>query len=153
MLPAHGPRQSLEQLLPPGGESTEMQSLPSKALAGRGQLHEEEMFEPQASTSATRSGPNGEDEDPPQYRVYKRRFFGLFQLVLLNIVVSWDWLTFSAVSTTASDYFSVSESTINWLSTGFLFAFVVASPYVISKYSHPDNLLTMLNQSDSLGSE
>lgn len=24
------------------------------------------------------------------YRVYKRRFFGLGQLVLLNIVVSWD---------------------------------------------------------------
>lgn len=24
------------------------------------------------------------------YKVYKRRFFGLIQLVLLNIVVSWD---------------------------------------------------------------
>lgn len=27
---------------------------------------------------------------PAQYRVYKRRWFGLFQLVLLNIIVSWD---------------------------------------------------------------
>lgn len=26
----------------------------------------------------------------PAYRVYKRRFWGLAQLVLLNIVVSWD---------------------------------------------------------------
>lgn len=26
----------------------------------------------------------------PVYRVYKRRFWGLAQLVLLNIVVSWD---------------------------------------------------------------
>jgi hypothetical protein len=26
----------------------------------------------------------------PHYAVYKRRFFGLGQLVLLNIVVSWD---------------------------------------------------------------
>lgn len=26
----------------------------------------------------------------PVYKVYKRRFFGLFQLVLLNIVISWD---------------------------------------------------------------
>lgn len=26
----------------------------------------------------------------PTYRVYKRRFFGLLQLVLLNIIVSWD---------------------------------------------------------------
>jgi len=38
------------------------------------------------------------------------------------------WLTFSAVSDTASEYFHVSESAINWLSTGFLFAFVVVSP-------------------------
>lgn len=65
------------------------------------------------------------------YRVYKRRFFGLAQLVLLNIIVSWDWLTFSAVSTTSSEYFGVSESAINWLSTGFLFAFVVVSPLVM----------------------
>jgi hypothetical protein len=27
---------------------------------------------------------------PQEYRVYKRRWFGLFQLVLLNIIVSWD---------------------------------------------------------------
>ena len=26
----------------------------------------------------------------PVYKVYKRRFWGLAQLVLLNIVVSWD---------------------------------------------------------------
>lgn len=26
----------------------------------------------------------------PGYKVYKRRFWGLTQLVLLNIVVSWD---------------------------------------------------------------
>lgn len=26
----------------------------------------------------------------PAYKVYKRRFWGLAQLVLLNIIVSWD---------------------------------------------------------------
>ncbi|KAJ9635218.1 hypothetical protein H2199_008704 [Coniosporium tulheliwenetii] len=66
-----------------------------------------------------------------QYRVYKRRWAGLIQLVLLNIIISWDWLTFSAVSTTSAEYFNVSESAINWLSTAFLFAFVVISPAVI----------------------
>ena len=88
------------------------------------------------------------------FKVYKRRWFGLFQLTLLNIIVSWDvstpeptysmllalhciltnwqWLTFSAISTTASQYFGVSESAINWLSTGFLFAFVVICPYATS---------------------
>ncbi|KAF2460480.1 major facilitator superfamily domain-containing protein [Lineolata rhizophorae] len=65
------------------------------------------------------------------HRVYKRRWFGLVQLVLLNVVVSWDWLTFSAVSTTASQFFNVSENAINWLSIGFLFAFVVITPVVI----------------------
>ncbi|GJP87489.1 hypothetical protein CBS63078_2139 [Aspergillus niger] len=67
----------------------------------------------------------------PVYQVYKRRFWGLAQLVLLNIVVSWDWLTFSSISTTAAEHFRVSESAINWMSTGYLFAFCVASPVVI----------------------
>ncbi|KAF1930002.1 MFS general substrate transporter [Didymella exigua CBS 183.55] len=65
------------------------------------------------------------------FKVYKRRWLGLAQLVLLNIVVSWDWLTFAPVSTSAATYFSVSETAINWLSTGFLFSFAVAAPLVI----------------------
>lgn len=66
-----------------------------------------------------------------EYKVYKRRWFGLVQLVLLNIIVSWDWLSFSASSNTVAQYYDVSESTVNWLSTAFLFSFVVASPFVI----------------------
>ncbi|CAN9149357.1 unnamed protein product [Alternaria alternata] len=65
------------------------------------------------------------------YKVYKRRWIGLGQLVLLNIVVSWDWLTFAPISTTSSQYFNVLESTINWLSTAFLFAFAVSTPLTI----------------------
>lgn len=30
------------------------------------------------------------NEDATQYRTYKRRWFGLLQLTLMNIVVSWD---------------------------------------------------------------
>lgn len=65
------------------------------------------------------------------YRVYKRRWFGLIQLVLLNIVVSWDWLTFAPVSSKSADYFNVTETAINWLSTGFLFSFIVICPVTI----------------------
>lgn len=65
------------------------------------------------------------------YRVYKRRFFGLSQLVLLNIIVSWDWLSFSPVSKTSAEYFNTSETAINWLCTSFLFSFCVASPFTI----------------------
>ena len=85
--------------------------------------------------------------EQPVHRVYKRRWFGLIQLALLNVIVSWDvgamlacnlgrgltltvtqWLTFSAISDTSATYFHVSQKAINWLSTGFLFAFCFCSP-------------------------
>ncbi|EXJ54269.1 hypothetical protein A1O7_09607 [Cladophialophora yegresii CBS 114405] len=72
-----------------------------------------------------------------EYKVYKRRFFGLAQLCLLNIVVSWDWIAFAPVSTTSAEYFHTSETNINWISTAFLFAFCVTTPatfYVLHKY-------------------
>lgn len=65
------------------------------------------------------------------YRVYKRRFFGLSQLVLLNMIVSWDWLTFSPVTKASADYFRISETAINWLSTLFLLSFCLTSPFTI----------------------
>ncbi|KAI2628807.1 MFS general substrate transporter [Hypoxylon sp. NC1633] len=71
------------------------------------------------------------DRGSVTYKVYKRRWFGLVQLTLLNIIISWDWLTFSPVSQNAALYYSTSESAINWYSTGFLFAFVVMIPVAI----------------------
>jgi FLVCR family MFS transporter 7 len=71
--------------------------------------------------------PEGETEET-KYKVYKRRFFGFFQLTLLNIIVSWDWLSWSAVSTTASEHYGVSTAAISWLSSSYLFAFVVVCP-------------------------
>jgi predicted MFS family arabinose efflux permease len=41
------------------------------------------------------------------------------------------WLTFAPVSASAATYFDVSETAINWLSTSFLFAFVVSCPLVM----------------------
>ena len=64
-----------------------------------------------------------------EYRVYKRRFLGLAQLALLNIVISWCWITFAAVSTSTATYFGTSDTNVNWASTAFLFAFVVATPF------------------------
>ncbi|KAF2193851.1 MFS general substrate transporter [Zopfia rhizophila CBS 207.26] len=85
----------------------------------------------EANASEGRRGHHRRSHSHSHYRVYKRRWFGLLQLVLLNIVVSWDWLTFAPVSTTSAEYFNVSETAINWLSTGFLFSFIVMSPIVI----------------------
>lgn len=80
---------------------------------------------------ALRPPPPPPDAPPAAYRQYRRRFFGLGQLVLLNVVVSWDWLTFAASSATSARYFAVSQADINWLSTAFLFAFVPVAPLVI----------------------
>lgn len=56
------------------------------------------MFLPHEMTSKAPQEDNPQEETssavstsfPPLYKVYKRRFWGLAQLVLLNIVVSWD---------------------------------------------------------------
>ncbi|KAI1811201.1 major facilitator superfamily domain-containing protein [Poronia punctata] len=76
-------------------------------------------------------GPERPEGESPVYKTYKRRWFGLVQLTLLNIVVSWDWLTFSPVAQHAANYYGRSESDINWLSTAFLFSFVFISPLTI----------------------
>ncbi|MCJ1387112.1 hypothetical protein MMC17_010241 [Xylographa soralifera] len=67
----------------------------------------------------------------PVYKVYKRRWFGLFQLILLNIVVSWDWLSYASVANTAATFYQTTPTIINWLSTAFLFAFLVATPFTL----------------------
>ncbi|KAL2203147.1 MFS general substrate transporter, partial [Sarocladium strictum] len=65
------------------------------------------------------------------YRTYKRRWFGLLQLTLMNIVVSWGWLTYAPVASHSATYYSVRESSINWLSTAFFLSFVVISPLTL----------------------
>lgn len=78
-----------------------------------------------------------EPPTPPHPRTYKRRYLALAQLALLNIIVSWSWLSFAPISSTAASYFSVSIASIDWLSTGFLFAFVAAAPaclYVLNRF-------------------
>jgi hypothetical protein len=111
-------------------------------------LGEDEQQHNAARGAGTGMDGTVEEGETVVYKVYKRRWFGLVQLVLLNIIVSWDvsnlltsyqhtrpntsqWLSFSANSNTVAQYYNTSESAVNWLSTGFLFAFVVASPLVL----------------------
>lgn len=42
------------------------------------------------------------------------------------------WLTFAPVASKAAEYYSVPESTINWLSTAFFLAFVAVFPITIA---------------------
>ncbi|KAL7268182.1 hypothetical protein RUND412_009208 [Rhizina undulata] len=81
-----------------------------------------------------------------EYRVYKRRWLGLVVLMLLNIVISWGWLTFAPVSDMAQEYFNLDSNTpINWLSTVIFFTFAVASPaviWIINRYGVKSSILT-----------
>lgn len=70
-------------------------------------------------------------EDATPYRLYKSRFIGLAQLSLLNIISSWDWITFAPISSTAAQFFATDIPTIDWLSTACLLSWIPAAPVVI----------------------
>ncbi|CAN6622509.1 hypothetical protein TRVA0_009S00452 [Trichomonascus vanleenenianus] len=83
-----------------------------------------ELMESEIETT-TQSGPGA------QYRTYKRRWYGILSLALMNIVNSWGWLSFAAISNYTADHFNLaSESPVNWLSTVILFSYIVISPLV-----------------------
>ncbi|ANB15860.1 hypothetical protein AWJ20_3504 [Sugiyamaella lignohabitans] len=81
---------------------------------------------------------NGSDGSPV-YKVYKRRWFGILVLALLNICASWGWLSFAAISPLVAEYFNLeSQAPVNWLSTVILFSYIVISPlvwWVLVKYN------------------
>ncbi|KAF8253963.1 MFS general substrate transporter [Wilcoxina mikolae CBS 423.85] len=82
---------------------------------------------------------------PVRYRVYKRRWIGILVLMMMNIVVSWGWLTFAPVSNHTAEWFKLSSETpVNWLSTVTFFAYIVATPAVVhllGRYSIKPTLL------------
>ncbi|TQV98104.1 hypothetical protein V2A60_006208 [Cordyceps javanica] len=101
---------------------------------------------PDSPIYSLREQPDGErrltDASAPtpatQYRTYKRRWFGLIQLVLMNIVVSWCWLSYAPVADKSATYYGVSNNDINWISIAFFFAFVVATvPAIIALHRSP----------------
>lgn len=57
------------------------------------------------------------------------------------------WLSFSPVADTAATFFSTNTSTINWLSTAFLFAFVAASPATLYALYHGGPRLSLITAS------
>ena len=90
----HSRRPSAEQLLAYESQYTEMMDLPvgdTKESAQVADRYTDNLSNGEASTSTVTST-SVASAIPPlvEYKVYKRRWFGLVQLVLLNIVVSWD---------------------------------------------------------------
>ncbi len=86
-----------EHLLAYDVEMTDMARLDSAQSNDKGQPHVETRYQYEETIHGELSGHSAPDEiimptgeRPIEYKVYKRRWFGLVQLVLLNIVVSWD---------------------------------------------------------------
>lgn len=65
--------------------------------------------------------------DGAEYKVYKRRFFGLFIVAILSMMVTWAWATFSVIITFVAEHFDTTETTINWFSITWLLAAFVAN--------------------------
>lgn len=78
-----------------------------------------------------------------EYRTYKRRYFVLTVVVLINTILPWAWLSYSVVSSYAQELFGVSATAINWFSTvyGLTFAPFFISGWLINKYGPKTSLI------------
>lgn len=56
-----------------------------------------------------------ESEQLPVYRLYKRRFAGLFGFILLALVTGMPWAWFGPISTDTAQAFDISINQVNWL--------------------------------------
>ncbi|KAG1742808.1 major facilitator superfamily domain-containing protein [Suillus lakei] len=56
-----------------------------------------------------------ENEQLPVYRLYRRRFTGLFGFILLALVTGMPWAWFGPISTDVSQDFNISIDQVNWL--------------------------------------
>jgi len=85
---------SQESLLPShrlGENETEMERLPSGPDVESDQPRKDIAYhDAQPAEGEGSRARDGNEVEAVVYRVYKRRFIGLFQLVLLNVMVSWD---------------------------------------------------------------
>lgn len=64
--------------------------------------------------------PNHEAKPVVQFKVYKRRWFALLVLCLLNCSNAMVWLTFAPVADQSSQYLNVSLQNVNWFSLVFM---------------------------------
>ncbi|MCJ1284431.1 hypothetical protein MMC26_003763 [Xylographa opegraphella] len=141
---------SLEQ----GASASSAQTLDHEPSASKNQSRVQEQYtDHEASRGLHRLDSQGAAlggeiaHEQPIYKVYKRRWFGLIQLVLLNIVVSWDWLTYAPVTNSTATFFNTDPTIINWLSTAFLFAYVFASPFTLYTLHHSGPRLSIITAS------
>ncbi|GJJ68582.1 MFS transporter, FLVCR family, MFS-domain-containing protein 7 [Entomortierella parvispora] len=68
------------------------------------------------------------EHDRVVYKTYKRRYIGLFAVVLLNISTGFVWLTYSSVPDAATAYLDCDTDTVNLTTILYFVAFLIMSP-------------------------
>ncbi|KAF9167845.1 hypothetical protein DFQ26_002826 [Actinomortierella ambigua] len=79
-----------------------------------------------------------------QYRVYKRRFLGLFAIVLLNLATGMIWLTYSSVTDSAKGFLYCDNTIITVTSILYFVAYLFVGPVsggMFEKYGLKRSLL------------
>ncbi|KAK9448786.1 major facilitator superfamily domain-containing protein [Limtongia smithiae] len=119
---------------------------PSPASVDKPPLTTEVAIDTTAESAASGHISAFEESHTVHYRSFKRRWFGLVALMLLNFVSSWAWLTFAPISSIVADFFSLSSETpVNWLSTVILFTYLVGSvpsAITLNRYGVKVSMLT-----------
>ncbi|KAG0337829.1 hypothetical protein BG004_007482 [Podila humilis] len=67
-------------------------------------------------------------EGPQVYVTYKKRFVGLFAIVLLNLSTGFVWLTYAPVPSHAQGYLNCDNTIVNLTSILYFVAYLITSP-------------------------
>ena len=72
-----------------------------------------------------------QQQPPTQYRLYKRRWFGLVELSLLSFAIGWGYTAPSVVADTAREWYGISFPELNTLSIASSLVFLAPAPFAI----------------------
>ncbi|RUS34476.1 major facilitator superfamily domain-containing protein [Jimgerdemannia flammicorona] len=61
------------------------------------------------------------------FKLYKRRWLGIFLILFLNISSQINWLTFGPVAALVVEYYNIDYNALNWLSNVYAVTYVVIS--------------------------
>lgn len=70
-------------------------------------------------------------QPPEQFRLYKRRWFGLVQLSLLSFTIGWGYTAPSVVADTAREWYDITFPQLNTLGIASSLVFIVPAPFTI----------------------
>lgn len=134
--PVYDAPQPTHELLPMGSYDTDeyYHERPSSRASSQAPLQEEASEEASANITYKGYAENIDHEGRfhhGPFRLYKRRFIGLAQLTLVNLILAWGSGTFGSIADSAAEYFDVSVDTVNWLGTAGSLAFLPAAPAAV----------------------